>query len=218
VPTWVLPVVRNLAAGMEMTVLLSVLSIGLGTVLGLVLGSIASMSGRLIRIAIRLYVDLWRGLPVIVTLFLIFFTLPAIGIRLPAALSAIIGLTLWMSANHAEIVRGAVQSLPTGQREAAFALGFTPTQGMRYVLLPQASRRMLPPYVSLMANLVQASALASIVGVLELTGSAQRQISRLTILGDSHALEIFGAVMVIYFLLCLPLTRLSAHLAQRIVG
>jgi polar amino acid transport system permease protein len=88
---------------------------------------------------------------------------------------------------------------------------------MLHVVLPQAARRMLLPLTSLLANLVQSSALAGVIGVLDLTASAERQMARLTVLGDSHALQILSAVMVLYFLVCLPLTRTSAVLELRLV-
>ena len=216
-PAWVLPVVRNVGGGLEATLLLSVVT-GLASLLvGVILGSLSTLRSPLVTVPIRAYVELWRGLPIIVTLFFIFFMLPAIGIRLEAFHAALIGLTLWTSANCAEVVRGAVRSIPRGQHLAAAALGLTWVGTMRYVILPQAVRRMLPPLVSLLANLIQSTALAGVIGVLELTQSAQRQIARLTILGDSHALEILGAVMIVYFVVCLPLTRASAALERRLV-
>jgi polar amino acid transport system permease protein len=216
---WVVPVARNALTGLEATMLLSVTTILIATVVGIALGSVAgTVRSPLVNAPIRAYVELWRGLPLVLTLFFIFFTLPAAGIRLPSIYGAVMGLALWTSANYAEIVRGAVVSIPREQREAATALGLDLVQAMRYVILPQAMRRMLPPYVSLLANLVQATALAAFIGVLELTGSAQRQVARLTVLGNSHALEIFGALLVVYFLICLPLTRLSATLTQRLTG
>lgn len=216
-PVWVPPVARYMAVGLETTLLISVVTAAAATLLGVILGSLMTLRARLITVPIRAYVELWRGLPIIVTLFFIFFMLPAVGISLPAFYAALIGLTLWTSANCAEITRGAVKSIPHGQHMAATALGLSWAQSMRYVVLPQAYRRMLPPLVSLLANLVQSSALAYIIGVLELTESARRQRERLAILGDSHSLEIYGAVMVIYFLICLPLTRASAHLERRLV-
>jgi polar amino acid transport system permease protein len=216
VPAWVLPLVRNMAGGLEATLLLSVVTAVAAMLIGVVMGSLATVRSPLVTVPIRAYVELWRGLPIIVTLFFIFFMLPAIGLRLEAFHAALIGLTLWTSANCAEIVRGAVRSIPRGQHLAAAALGLTWVSTMRYVILPQAVRRMLPPLVSLLANLVQSTALAAVIGVLELTQSAERQIARLTIQGDSHALEVLGAVMLVYFLVCLPLTRASAALERRL--
>lgn len=215
-PAWVEPVGHQLLGGLVTTVELSLLSGLLGCVLGVVLGSLLTLRSAGLGLATRAYVEVWRGLPVILTLFFIFFALPALGIRLPQLLAAVIGLTLWASANVAEIVRGSVSSIPRGQSEAAAALGLSWTRSMVHVIVPQAVRRMLPPLVSLLTNLVQSSALAAIVGVLDLLLAARRQIERLTILGDSHAVAILGAVMVMYFVICFPLTRASAYLERRL--
>jgi His/Glu/Gln/Arg/opine family amino acid ABC transporter permease subunit len=216
-PAWVPAVARNLAVGLELTLLMSLVTAAASTVLGLVLGSASTLRSRAVTVPIRAYVELWRGLPIILTLFFIFFTLPAVGLRLEALYAALIGLTLWTSANCAEIVRGAVRSIPQEQHLAAAALGLSRPLAMVHVIMPQAVRRMLPPYVSLLANLVQSTALAAIVGVLELTQSAERQVARLTLLGSPHAPEILGAVMVLYFLICLPLTRASVYAERQLI-
>jgi polar amino acid transport system permease protein len=214
-PVWVEPVARQLAGGLVVTVELSLLSGLIGCLVGILLGTLQTLRAPLVTAPVRAYVEVWRGLPVILTLFFIFFGLPALGVRLPAFVSAILGLSLWASANIAEIVRGAVSSIPREQWEAATALGLGWARSMVFVILPQAVRRMLPPLVSLLTNLVQTSALAAILGVSDLLSTAQRQIQRLTILGNSHAIEILAAVMGVYFVICFILTRISANLEAR---
>ncbi len=215
-PVWVEPVARQLLGGLILTVELSVISAILGLVIGVVLGSLQTLPSLVPKLLIRAYVEVWRGLPVVLTLFFIFFTLPVLGLRVPSFVAAVIGLTLWASANMAETVRGSVVSISRGQHEAADALGMTWLQGMRWVIFPQAVRRMLPPSVSLLTNLVQSSALAAIISVPDLLSTAQRQIARLTFSGNSHSIEILAGVMVLYFLICFPLTRISAHLEKRL--
>jgi polar amino acid transport system permease protein len=216
-PVWVEPVARQMAGGLVVTIELSLLSGLIGCLVGILLGSLQTARTPVLQMPIRAYVEVWRGLPVILTLFFIFFGLPALGVSLPAFVAAVIGLSLWASANIAEIVRGAVSSIPFGQWEAARALGLSWPRSMVHVILPQAVRRMLPPLVSLLTNLVQSSALAAILGVSDLLLTGERQIQRLTMLGNSHAIEILGAIMVIYFLLCFPLTRVSAYLERRLL-
>lgn len=216
-PAWVEPVARQMLGGLVVTVELSLISGLIGCVAGVVLGSLQVLRLPAATLPVRAYVEVWRGLPVVLTLFFIFFSLSAVGIKLPAFVAAVIGLSLWASANIAEIVRGAVSSITTGQWEAATALGLGWYRSMVHVILPQAVRRMLPPLVSLLTNLIQTSALAAIIGVADLLNTAQRQIQRLTILGNSHALEILGGVMILYFLICFPLTRVSARLERRLL-
>jgi polar amino acid transport system permease protein len=154
-------------------------------------------------------------LPIIITLFFIFFVLPILGLDVDTFVAAAVGLTLWGSANVAEVVRGAVQSVPRGQSEAAAALGFPWQRRMRHVILPQATRRALPPLVGLVVNLTQQTSLAAVIGLLDILEASQRSIERLTLAGgETHAVPILGAVLVVFFVLCLPLTMLSRRLER----
>ncbi len=133
-----------------------------------------------------------------------------------------IALVLWGSAQVAEATRGAVQSIPREQHEGASALGFGWVGRHTSVILPQALRRLLPPFVSLLVNIIQNSTIAQVIGGLELLEAAERQNERLAAippigLGEIHAAEIFGAVAIMFFLISFPLTRLAAYLEKRLV-
>ena len=217
-PAWVGPVARYMLEGLVTTAELAVLSVTLSVAIGVVLGTLITIPSRPLRALIRLYIEVWRGLPVIVTLFLIFFSLPVVGLRFGHFVAAIIGLTLWGSAQVAEAARGAVQSIPHEQGEAGAALGLSWVQCQAFVIVPQALRRLLPPLISLLTNLIQNSTLGAVIGVLEVLEAGQRSIARLTLAtGATHAVAILGAVMVIFFVICFPLTRLSAYLERRLV-
>lgn len=217
-PRWAGPVASYMASGLVTTVELAAITVISSVLLGIALGSLITLPLRPVRLLVRAYIELWRGLPIILTLFFIFFTMPAIGFRLTAFTAALIGLTLWGSANMAEAVRGAVQSIPAGQRDAAWALGFTWLQAMLWVILPQATRRLLPPLLGLITNLIQASSLGAVIGIREVLESAQRMIERLTFnTGNSHGIEILGSVLVVFFVISFPLTRLSQLLERRLV-
>ena len=115
-----------------------------------------------------------------------------------------------------------MQSIPREQHEAAAALGFGWVGRHRSVILPQAYRRLLPPVVSLLVNIIQNSTLAAVIGGIELLQAAKSQSERLTFfppagIGEIHAAEIFAGVMVIFFLISFPLTRLAAYLEKRLV-
>ncbi len=217
-PAWAGPVASYMASGLVTTMELSAITVTSGVLIGIALGSLITLPLRPVRLMVRAYIELWRGLPVILTLFFIFFTTPAVGFRLTAFAAALIGLTLWGSANMAEAVRGAVQSIPAGQRDAAWALGFTWPQAMLWVILPQAMRRLLPPLLGLITNLIQASSLGAVIGIREVLESSQRMIERLTFnTGNSHGIEILGSVLIVFFVISFPLTRLSQLLERRLV-
>lgn len=214
-PAWVGPVADYMAGGLVTTLLLALVSIVASVAFGVVLGAVLTLPSRWVRLLVRAYVEIWRGLPIIITLFFIFFVLPVIGVEVDTFTAAAVGLTLWGSANVAEIVRGAVQSVPHGQSEAAAALGFPWRRRMRHVILPQATRRALPPLVGLVVNLTQQTSLAAVIGLLDILEASQRSIERLTLSGgETHAVPILGAVLAVFFVVCLPLTLLSRRLER----
>ena len=220
-PDWVQPVARYMfETGLPGTLRIAAGALVGSTVIGVVLGTLLTLDFRLVRTPIRLYIEFWRGLPILVTIFIIFFALPAISPRLEfdAFTAAIIGLTLWGSAQVAEATRGAVGSIPNEQHEAAAALGFGWFGRHRFVILPQAARRLLPPLVSLLVNIIQNTTIAQVIGAAELLETGERSAERLTFTTlESHALEIYGAVAVVFFLISFPLTRLAAHLEKRLI-
>jgi polar amino acid transport system permease protein len=159
---------------------------------------------------------LFRGLPVLVTLFIVFFVSPSLGLDLASTPAAIAALSLWGSANVMEVVRGAVRSIPTAQFEAATALGFKWAAVMRLVVLPQASRRMIPPVVNLIVDLIQATTLASLIGVVEVLQRSRQAVEYYQLsAGDGHAAPIFAGVLLFFFVICYPLTVLARRMERR---
>jgi polar amino acid transport system permease protein len=224
-PDWAEPVVRYiLTVGLPATLRVSAISVVGATVVGIVLGTLLTLDAAVARILTRGYVEVFRGLPILVTVFMVYFGLPSINPELefsPLTATAI-ALILWGSAQVAEATRGAVQSIPREQHEAAAALGFGWVGRHRSVILPQALRRLLPPLVSLLVNIIQNSTLAAVIGGIELLQAGKAQTERLTFyppagIGEIHAFEIFAFVALLFFLISFPLTRLAAYLEKRLV-
>jgi polar amino acid transport system permease protein len=222
-PDWGGPVVRYiLTEGLPVTLLISAVSVVGATLIGVVLGTLLTIRFRPSQALIRLYVEIFRGLPILVTVFMVYFGLPSISPTLefgPVAATSI-ALTLWGSAQVAEATRGAVGSIPREQHEAAAALGFGWVGRHEYVILPQALRRLLPPLVGLLVNIIQNSTLAAVIGGVELLQAGKSQSERLTFippigLGEIHAFEIFAFIALIFFVISFPLTRLAARLEKR---
>jgi polar amino acid transport system permease protein len=229
-PEWVEPVARYMAeVGLKGTLRIAAFAVLGSALIGVVLGTLLTIRFRPVQALIRLYVEVWRGLPIIVTIFIIFFVLPVFGsqFQFDPFTAAWIGLTLWGSAQVAEATRGAVESIPREQHEAASALGFGWLGRHAFVILPQALRRLLPPFVSLLVNIIQNTTLAQVLGAAELLETGERSVERLTapsvgpsgeiVSGEIHAFEIYGAVMVVFFAISFPLTRLAAYLERRLV-
>lgn len=199
-----------LLRGAVSTVALSLAVLAAGTAAGVVLGLLRFVPVPAVPAAVGAFVELVRAIPLLLLLFFIFFGLPAVGVRLPTFPAAVLAMSLWMTVNTAEVVRGGVQSLPRGQFEAARALGLRWTGTMRWVILPQAVRRMLPPFVGLCTILVKDTSLAAIIGVFELTRAAQETIER-----TLRSFELYTAAAAIYFAICFPLTRAATVLEGR---
>ncbi|TAM58301.1 ectoine/hydroxyectoine ABC transporter permease subunit EhuC [bacterium] len=155
------------------------------TAMALVLGAVAGLAGGLARVSplaplrglAAAYVSVIRGTPFIVQLFFVYYAFPQLGIRVPPMVAAVCCLAVYSGAYQTEIVRGAIQSIERGQIEAARSLGLSRAQSMRYVVLPQAFLRMLPPLGNEFVALTKNSALVSLVTVQELLLSAQLIIS-----------------------------------------
>ncbi len=224
-PIWVEPSARYmLEVGLPVTLRIAAGAVVASAVIGIVLGTLLTIRFLPSRSLIRLYIEIWRGLPIIVTIFIVFFVFPAAGAAFEwdPTTSATIGLSLWGSAQIAEATRGAVQSIPREQHEAAAALGFGWVGRHAYVILPQALRRLIPPLVSLLAGIIQNTTLAQVIGANELLDTGKRQVERIFAsppagLGEIHAIEIYGAIAVVFFLVSFPLTRLAAYLERRLV-
>src|SRR5919204_5709191 len=222
-PFWVEPVARQmLHQGLKITAQMAAVSVLGSVVVGVVLGTLLTIRAWIVRAPIRFYIEVWRGLPIIVTIFIIYFSLPTLHIRFDAWKAAAVALALWGSAQVAEATRGAVQSIPREQHEAAAALGFGWVGRHVFVILPQAFRRLLPPLVSLLVNILQNTTLAQVIGAAELLETGERSVERLTAPppigpGEVHSFEIYGAVAVVFFLISFPLTRLAAYLEKRLV-
>jgi His/Glu/Gln/Arg/opine family amino acid ABC transporter permease subunit len=223
-PDWTGDVARYmLEVGLRNTLKIAAVALVGSTLVGITLGTLLTIKFLPLRALIRLYIEIWRGLPILVTIFIMFFALPAVSpsLRFDALTAGAIALILWGSAQVAEATRGAVQSIPREQHEAASALGFGWVGRHAFVIMPQALRRLLPPLVSLLVNIIQNTTIVQVIGAAELLESAKRQVERLTApppagVGEIHSFEIYGAVMVIFFCISFPLTRLSAYLERRL--
>jgi polar amino acid transport system permease protein len=223
-PEWVEPTARYmLEEGLPTTLRIAAFSVVASALIGVLLGTLMTIRFLPSRAVIRLYVEVWRGLPIIVTIFIVFFVFPQLNDRLEfeAVPAAIIALSLWGSAQVAEATRGAVQSIPREQHEASAALGFGWVGRHAFVILPQALRRLIPPLVTLLVGIVQNTTLATVIGANELLDTAKQQTERITSpppvgLGEIHAIEIYGAVAVVFFIISFPLTRLAAYLERRL--
>jgi polar amino acid transport system permease protein len=224
-PDWVEPSARYiLETGLPATLRIAAASVVASAIVGILLGTLLTIRFLPSRALIRLYIEIWRGLPIIVTIFIVFFVFPEAGdvFEFDPVTSATIALSLWGSAQVAEATRGAVESIPREQHEASAALGFGWVGRHLFVILPQALRRLLPPVVSLLVGIIQNTTLAQVIGATELLFAGKIQYERIATpppvgTGEFHAIEIYGAIALLFFLISFPLTRLAIFLERRLV-
>ncbi|MCA1826710.1 MAG: ABC transporter permease subunit [Myxococcales bacterium] len=194
--------------GAWVTLVVSMLAMALAIPLGLALALSRLYGGTLLRYAAHAYVELWRGTPVLLQLYILYYGLAPV-VHLNALAAAILGLGLNYAAYEAEVHRAAIQAIPIGQAEAAAALGLTRGQALRLVLLPQALRTALPAMTNDLIALLKDSSLVSVITVVELT----KQMTITAVDVRSWALP--GALCAgLYFAMSYPLARLAARLEK----
>jgi polar amino acid transport system permease protein len=207
------PVFRDalplLLDGLWITILLGVVSIVAGLVTGLVMALVRLYGVTPLRAAARIYIDVFRSIPLLVLLVLVYYALPFVGIRLTSFTAAATALTLVSCAYTAEIFRAGIEALPKGQFEAADAIGLGFFSSMRDVILPQAFRIVVPPLTSNCINVLKDTALASVVAMPDLLKQAT-QAQALA----ANPTPLIGAAFL-YLLLLLPLVRLVGFFEAR---
>lgn len=200
-----------LLQGLLVTLELAAIVILLGTLIGIVGGLALSYGPRPLRLLVRAYVDLIRGIPVLVTIFVIFYGMPIVlGMDTGALTSVALALSIFAGAHGAEIVRGAVMSVPKTQNEAAKSIGLTFWPRMQYVILPQAIRRALPPWVNLCVEVIKGTSLVSLVSVSDLMLNTNKLIQR-----THDPIPFYLAAGVLYFTVCFALSRAAMLFEHR---
>lgn len=200
-----------LGQGAPMTLVISILGMALAVAFGLVLALMNLYAPRPVAWSARAYVELFRGTPLLIQLYLIFYGLPNIGIRLSPLVAAVIGLGLNYAAYEAENYRAGIQAIPRGQMEAALSLGMTRAQALRHVIVPQAMRLVIPPVTNDFIALFKDSSIVSVITMVELTKVYGQLASTYY---DYIGVGILTAA--IYFLLGLPFVRLARWAEARL--
>ncbi|MCE1118538.1 MULTISPECIES: amino acid ABC transporter permease [Pseudomonas] len=201
----------QLAAGAGQTVAISALGIAFATLGGVLYGVLATLGNRLLNLLLQVYLELFRAIPVLVWLYLVFFGLPIfLGLSIPSFWCAVLVLGLWGASEVGEVVRGALGSLPRGQREAGLSIGLSGWQLYAYVLLPQALKRMTPPTINIYTRIIKTSSLAVLIGVVEVIKAGQQIIER-----TYESALIYGVLLLFFFFVCYPLSAASRVLERR---
>ena len=200
-----------LLSGLGWTVALALCAIAVSVVLGLLLALLGLAHNRLARSVNRVYVEALRSIPMLVMVLWVFYGLPVVlGLKLDVFAAGIVALALCDSAFEAEIFRAGIQSIERGQHEAAETLGLGFVDKMRFIILPQAIRRVLPPLGNQFVYMLKTSSLVSVIGLAELTRKANELV-----VTEYRPLEIYTALIVEYLVLILIVSWAVRRLERR---
>ena len=203
--------VQILLPGLEMTVPLTVISFSLGLVIALVTALVQVANVKGLKELARFYVWIFRGTPMLVQLYVVFYGLPKVGLILEAFPAAVVVFSLNTGAYASETIRAAILSVPVGQMEAGYCSGMTYMQTMRRIILPQAMRTAFPPLSNSLIGLVKDTSLASNITVVEMFLTAQRIASR-----TYEPFWMYLEVGFIYLIFCTALTYLQRWLEKKL--
>ena len=204
-------IVRNLLMALRWTVVLSLIAFIGGGIVGALLLFFRLRAGKWLDRAISTYVQLFQGTPLLMQLFLAYFGIALMGVDVSAWTAATVALTLYTSAYLTEIWRGCVASIPRGQWEASGSLALSFGEQLRHVVLPQAVKIATAPTVGFLVQVVKGTALASVIGFVELT-KAGSMISNATF----QPFVVFSCVALMYFALCFPISLYAKHLERKL--
>lgn len=206
----------RLLGGLWITVKISLISVGLSILFGLLLGMIMTLKNPVVKCLTKIYLEFIRIMPQLVLLFLVYFgATKSFGLQLSGEVSAVIVFTMWGTAEMGDLVRGALISIPKHQYESGAALGLDSRQIYRYIIVPQTLRRLLPLAINLATRMVKTTSLIVLIGVVEVLKVAQQIIEANRYTVPDSALWIYGCVFFLYFIVCWPVSRLAVRMEKK---
>jgi len=208
--------ILRLFEGLLVTMEIAFISIVIASVLGIIIGLSRTTKSKPILIINRIYLESFRIIPTLVWLFIFYFGVTtALNVDISGKLVSIIVFSLWGAAEMGDIVRGALQSLPKHQIESGKALGLGYVGLYRYVLIPQAIRRMLPGTINLATRMVKTTSLVVLIGVVDVVKVGQQIIESSRFQFPTASFWVYGFIFILYFIICYPLSRISKKLETK---
>ena len=206
----------RILGGLWVALRISLLAVLISIPLGIVLGILMTSRNKIIKVILRIYLEIIRIMPQLVLLFLFYFeTTRAFGWDLSGETASIIVFTLWGTAEMSDLVRGALISIPQHQYESAEALGLDKRQTFIYVIIPQTIRRLLPLSINLITRMIKTTSLVLMVGVVEVLKVAQQIIEANRMSSPNAAFGIYLVIFLLYFVACWPISMLARYLEKK---
>ncbi len=208
--------IQRLFEGLFVTVEIAFISIIIGSILGIMIGLSRTTKSKVILFINRVYLEAFRIIPTLVWLFIFYFGVTtALNINLSGEVVSIVVFSLWGAAEMGDIVRGALQSLPIHQIESGNALGLNYFQLYRYILIPQAIRRMVPGTINLATRMIKTTSLVVLIGVIDVVKIGQQIIETSRFEFPTASFWIYGVIFFLYFIICYPLSQISKNIETK---
>lgn len=206
----------RLLGGLLVALKISLISVVISIILGIIVGMLMTVNNRIIKAITRIYLEIVRIMPQLVLLFIVYFgATRALGVNISAEASSIIVFSFWGTAEMADLVRGALISIPAIQYETSRALGLTTLQTYVYIIIPQIIRRMIPLSINLITRMIKTTSLVMMIGIVEVLKVGQQIIEANRKASPNAAFGIFATVLILYFIACWPISQLSKYLEKK---
>ncbi len=207
---------QRLLDGLWVALRISLISVTISIVLGVILGSLMTLKNPVIKVVSKIYLEFIRIMPQMVLLFVVYFgSTKALGLSITAESASIIVFSLWGTAEMSDLVRGALRSIPTIQYESSYSLGLNTAQTYLYIIIPQIIRRMLPLSINLITRMIKTTSLIMMIGIVEVLKVGQQIIEANRKSAPNAAFGIYATIFLLYFLVCWPISLLSKYLEKR---
>lgn len=206
----------RLLQGLWVAIRISLISVALSIVLGMIWGILMSLKKPVINLISGIYLEIVRIMPQMVLLFIVYFgATKALGLNLSAETSSVIVFTFWGTAEMADLVRASVISIPVIQYESSYSLGLSKLQTYIYVILPQTVRRLIPLSINLITRMIKTTSLIMMIGIVEVLKVGQQIIEANRKASPNAAFGVYATVFLLYFFVCWPISCLSKTLEKR---
>lgn len=207
----------RLCQGIWVSLRIALIAMIVSIVLGILLGIIMTSKSKIIKSICRVYLEIVRIMPQLVLLFLVYFgAAKHMGINFSGELAAIIVFTFWGTAEMGDLVRSALISVPSHQYESGFALAMTKLQVFMHIIIPQTIKRLIPSAVNLLTRMIKTTSLVVLIGVVEVVKVGKQIIDANRYTTPDAALWVYGAIFVMYFVICFPFSKLAEVLERRL--
>ena len=206
----------RLLGGLWVAVEISLISVVISIVLGLLFGVFMTWKNPVAKVISRIYLEIVRIMPQLVLMFIVFFGATRVwGINISAEVSSIIVFSFWGVGEMGDLVRGALTSIPKHQYESAAALGMNKAQTYYHIVIPQAVRQLIPMSINLVTRMIKTTSLVMMIGVVEVMKVGQQIIEANRMVSPNAVFGIYGIILLMYFFVCWPISLLASHLEKK---